>query len=148
MIVNSFILAVSVGLFLYWFRYTCVLMLSARTTKDFGAEVAAANRLGYVEFDGRIGTMTSSELEAVHRSLQRDYRLVSALLRQAGEWKVGGNSLEDMMLRADFQLMKLAYGVSRRVSDARARSAVKEMTQIVAHMANAFGEQASSSARA
>lgn len=148
MVANVVILAVSVGLFVYWFRYTCVLMLSARTTKDYGAEVAAANRLSYVDYEGRLNDMTVAELDAVRRSLDRDYRLVSALLKQAGEWTVGGNSLESLMLSLDFRLMKLFFSASRRVSDNKARSAVSEMLQVVSHMANAFGEQASNSAQA
>ncbi len=148
MIANLVILVVSVGLFLYWFRYTCVLMLSARPTRDFGAEVAATNQLSYVDYEESLGTMSVSELDAVERSLRRDYQVVSALLKQAGEWKVGGDSLESLMLTLDFRLMKLSYNVSRKVSEARARAAVGEMVQIVSHMANAFGEQASSSAKA
>ena len=147
MVANIIILAVSLGMFLYWFRYTCVLMLSARTTKDYGAEVAATNRLSYVAFEGGVDGISAPELDAVQQSLERDYRLVSSLLKQAGEWRVGSNSLEDLMLRADFRLMKLCYSLSRRISDTKARSAVNEMVQIVSHMANAFGEQSTQPAR-
>ena len=34
----------SMLLFGYWFRYTCLLILSAKTTRDYAGEVAAANR--------------------------------------------------------------------------------------------------------
>ena len=35
MIISTLIIAVSAVLFLYWFRYTCVLILSTRTTRDY-----------------------------------------------------------------------------------------------------------------
>jgi len=148
MVASILIMTVSVGLFLYWFRYTCRLILSTRTTKDYSAEVVAANRLSYVGFEGKLEELASADLDAVQRSLERDYQLVSSLLQQAGELKMGRDSLENLMLRFDYRLMKVLYGVSRKLSEAQSRSAVDEMVQIVAHMANAFGEQASSSARA
>ena len=33
----------SMLLFGYWFRYTCLLILSAKTTRDYAGEVAAAS---------------------------------------------------------------------------------------------------------
>ena len=43
------IMAGSVLLFGYWFRYTCLLILSARTTRDYAGAVATANQLSFLE---------------------------------------------------------------------------------------------------
>jgi hypothetical protein len=72
---------------------------------------------------------------------------VTYLLKQAGELQVGGDSLEHIMLRIDFRIMKACYGLTRRFSEARSRAALQEMSEIVGHFANAFGEQLASSAR-
>lgn len=148
MVASIVITAVSTVLFFYWFRYTCVLILSTRTTKDYSADVAAANQLSFADVQGRLEVAGSIELNAIHSSLERDFRLVNTLLQQAGRLKVGGVPLEETMLRIDFRLMQLAFAFGRRFSDAKSRAALSEMSQIVAHMANAFGEQAASSAEA
>ena len=49
LVTTVIITASSVLLFGYWFRYTCLLILSAKTTRDFAGQVAAANQLGFLE---------------------------------------------------------------------------------------------------
>ena len=49
MLVSILIIVVSLALFLYWFRYTCVLILSAKTSRDYAAEIASANQLRFLE---------------------------------------------------------------------------------------------------
>ena len=88
-----------------------------------------------------------AELDALQASLDRDYRLVNHLLRQAGNLPVGGSSLEQIMLRIDFFVMRVWYALARRVSESASKTALKEMTQIVGHFANEFGEQAKASVR-
>lgn len=50
MVASVLIMAVSIALLLYWFRYSCVLILSTRTTRDYSASVALANQLSFPEF--------------------------------------------------------------------------------------------------
>lgn len=148
MFTSILIIAVSTALFVYWFRYTCVLILSTRTTQDYSARVAADNRLSFAEVQGHLETAPAARFEAIQASLERDFRMVSSLLRQARGLKVAGNPLEELILRVDFHLMRTAYGISRGFSEARARMALEEMSQVVAHLANAFGERVASSASA
>lgn len=147
MIASILIIVVSLVLFLYWFRYTCVLILSTRTTKDYGAEVAQANQLSFVGIQNALEEPEAEDLDSLRRSLDRDYRLVTSLMKQASGLEVGGDPLEEIMLRMDFRVMKICYGISRSFSQAQSRAALVEMTQIVAHFANAFGERAASSVR-
>ena len=85
MIISSLIIAVSVVLFFYWFRYTCVLILNTRTTRDYSEGIAAANNLGFVEVQGRLSSSTFQEMDSLQVSLQRDFRVVANLLKSAAD---------------------------------------------------------------
>lgn len=148
MIASILIIAISLLLFLYWFRYTCVLILNTRTTKDFSAGVAEANQLSFREVPALLESSSSEGLSAIHASLDREYELINALLRQAGGLRVGGDSLEEIMLRIDFRIMRAWYGLTCRVSASSSRAALQEMSNIVAHFANVCGERGADSARA
>lgn len=47
MIGSILVLTVSLILFLYWFRYTCLLILSAKPAKDYSGQVAQVNQLSF-----------------------------------------------------------------------------------------------------
>ena len=148
MVASILIIAVSLVLFLYWFRYTCVLILNTRTTKDYSAEVAQANQLSFVGVRDSLEGTQPGDLVAVRKSLEQDYRVVSSLMKQAGAIQVGESSLEEKMLRTDFRIMQLTFSIASRVSESRSRAALEEMSLVVAHLANSFGEQAVGSAQA
>lgn len=147
MITSVAILVVSVGLFLYWFRYTCLLILSAKTTKDYAGDVALANRLNFVEVQSQLIAYQkrmrgAEDLERLRVCLQRDYDVVTYLVRHAADFRVGGYSLEDTMLRIDYQIMKAWYSVACSFSNSKATFALEEMCQIVSYFANSMGERA------
>lgn len=146
MIISTLIIAVSAVLFLYWFRYTCVLILNTRTTRDFSEEVAAANELAFVEVRNLLGSVAAKDLDSLQQLLERDYRVVNDLMKHVADLRVGGDSLEEAMLRIDFRVMNLWYSLSRRYSLSSARTALDEMSQVVSHFANRCGERAAESA--
>ena len=148
MIVSSLIIVVSVVLFLYWFRYTCVLILNTRTTHDYTQEIATANSLEFAAVPARLASSSTEEMDHLLESLERDYTVVNGLLKKVGGMQVGTDSLEEIMLRVDFRIMSLYYGISRHFSQSGARHALDEMSQIVAHFANTCGERAVESASA
>lgn len=148
MITSILIMAVSMAAFAYWFRYTCVLILNTRTTRDYSADVAVANRLSFAGVRNLLESSQAGDLDGMRRSLDRDFRLVSSLMRRAGNVNVGEIALEEVFLRLDFQLMKLCYSVTRSFSEAKSRAALVEMSQIVEHFANAFGERVANGAQA
>ena len=153
MFVSIVIITLSMLLFLYWFRYTCLLILSTRTAKDYTAQVAAANQLEFPVIlsqlkiavpDGR----AIEEMGTLQQSLERDYRLLTGLLRHAAQFQMGGLTVEQRMLMIDYQIMKLVFGASHRfVQPQQARKALTEMADIVAHFANAMGERAAVAAK-
>ena len=148
MIISTLIIAVSAVLFLYWFRYTCVLILSTRTMRDYSEEVATANELAFVEVQDLLGSAAAEDLDTLQQLLERDYRVVNDLMKRATDLRVGGDSLEEAMLRIDFRVMSLWYNLSRRYALSNARTALDEMSQVVAHFANSCGERAAESADA
>ena len=74
--------------------------------------------------------------------------MVSDLMKRAMDLRVGGDSLEEAMLRIDFRVMNLWFSLSRRYLLSNARTALDEMSQVVAHFANNCGEHAAESADA
>ena len=148
MIISTLIIAVSAVLFLYWFRYTCVLILSTRTTRDYSEEVATANELAFAEVQDLLGSAAAGDLDTLQKLLERDYRVVNDLMKRATDLRVGGDTLEEAMLRIDFRVMSVWYNLSRRYSLSNARTALDEMSQVVAHFANSCGKRAAESADA
>lgn len=150
MLASILIIIVSAALFVYWFRYTCLLILSAKTARDYAKDVAAANQLNFVHIQSQLATAPEGDalLDQVHQALDRDYRLVIYLLDHAANYDAWKEPVEHWILRFDFNLMSLWYRATRAVSARLARRALLEMTSIVNHLANSMGERIAVSARA
>jgi hypothetical protein len=143
MIASFAIIGLSSLLFLYWFRYTCVLILGARTTQDYASQVARANELSFPGVQAKLQE-PGAELEPLERALARDYRFLTYCLRHAAELNLGSEALESRMLMIDYRVMKIWYSLTRRMFPNQARSAVEEMSEIVGHFANTMGERLAS----
>jgi hypothetical protein len=135
------IIVISTALFVYWFRYTCVLILRTRNVRDYAHQVAEVNRLSFVTAQQQLASSQGKQegLDLLHASLDRDYRVVSYLLRHTGTQ--GGQSLEEHMLRVDYQVMRLCYFLAKPFSRSSARQALLERASIISHLANAMGER-------
>src|SRR5258706_2540942 len=86
----------SLLLLAYWFRYTCLLILSAKTTRDFAGEVAEANQLSFLEVQARLRAEGPADLDHLHSALDRDYARLTQVLGQTSENQE--TPLEDRML--------------------------------------------------
>jgi hypothetical protein len=135
----------SVLLFGYWFRYTCLLILSTKTTRDYASDVAAANQLGFLQVQSQLRA-SSTEFDKLRDALDRDYAALTRLMSQVAAQE--GTGAEQRMLAINYRLMSAWYGVSSRFSATAARKALDEMSMVVAHFANVMGEQAACSAAA
>jgi hypothetical protein len=142
LVATTIITVSSVLLFGYWFRYTCLLILSAKTAQDFAGDVATANRLGFLEVQSQLRAQVA-DLGPLCETLDRDYAVLSRLLREGGEI-----SAENRMLSIHYSLTRAWYRASSHVSAAAARRALEEMSMTLAHFANVTGEQALGSAAA
>jgi hypothetical protein len=131
----------SVALFAYWFRYTCMLILSAKTTRDYAASIATANQLGFLQVQSMLRDQ-SADLAILKDSLDRDYKVLTYLLKHAANPSTGDDAIEKRMLEVNYRLMGAWYSVASRFSPTAARKALDEMSSVVAHFANSMGERA------
>src|SRR5436190_21607906 len=91
---TSIITVSSALLFGYWYRYTCLLILSAKTSRDYAGDVAVANQLNFLEVQHQLRE-GAGDLDRLHQSLDRDYVALAKLFQGAGSEK----GLEDRMLQ-------------------------------------------------
>ena len=144
LVTTVIITASSVLLFGYWFRYTCLLILSAKTTRDFAGQVAAANQLGFLEVQSQLRT-ASFNLDSLRDTLDRDYAVLSSMLKQASG-SAEGSSIETSMLALNYRVMRTWSQVSGVFSPTAACKALEEMSMVIAHFANEMGQQAEGAA--
>jgi hypothetical protein len=130
----------SVLLLAYWFRYMCLMILSAKTTQDYAGQVATANQLSFLEVQAQLGAGASPELDRLHGALDRDYALLTRLLKNAGS-AGSESSMETRMLEMNYRLVSTWARASRNFSPAASRRALEEMSLVVAHFANIMGER-------
>jgi hypothetical protein len=142
------ITAGSIVLFAYWFRYTCLLILSAKTARDYTSDVAYSNKLGFPEVQEQLKQGSSPDLERLRTALDQDYEVVRNLLKYLPKVEDGPSGLETQMLAINYRLMGAWYQVSRHFSGSSATRALEEMSMVVAHFANVMGEQAAGGATA
>ncbi len=133
----------SVVLFAYWFRYTCLLILSAKTARDYAFQVATDNRLSFLGVQSQLREPASSDLDGLRDLLDRDYAVIARMMTQ-----VANSRLETRMLAINYRLAGAWYRVSRRFSAQSARQALEEMSLVVAHFANSIGEASFSASAA
>ena len=149
MISSVLIIAFSFVLLVYWFRYTCILILRTRTSVDYSPDVVAANNLLFPEVQTQLAhAMTAPQLNALHGSLARDYRLLTYLLRHTAGLSIDGFPLEQRVLMIDFRVMQVLYALTNGLGLPQARVALEEMAQILRHFSNAMGERAAANSRA
>jgi hypothetical protein len=145
LIATVVITASSVLLFAYWFRYTCLLILSAKTARDYTSDVAYSNRMVFPEVQAQLNQSASPDLDKLRSALDRDYQVLRQMMKYTGQ---GQSALEIQMLALNYRLMGTWYQVTRHVSGSTAARALSEMSMVVAHFANLMGEQAASAAAA
>jgi hypothetical protein len=138
MLAGILIIVFSAALFIYWFRYSCILILRSR------AEVAAASaavldsRFSFGEVLERL--KSEPALDALQASLEQDYRVLTYLIEHAAGLKLA--SLEDRLLMFDYRVMQGVYRLTRIAAPAQARKALYEMASVLGVLAHSIGEQA------
>src|SRR5260370_41984137 len=75
--VSTIMIAISTGLLIYWFRYSCRLILSAKPARDYTEEVAAANELRFLEIQQDLPYVQGRrQIDNLQQSLERDDRVL------------------------------------------------------------------------
>jgi hypothetical protein len=130
----------SVVLFVYWFRYSCLLILQNRTA--FSPEYANGSALSFPAVQERLraGETGVDLLDQLHRDLSNDYRIICFLLRCSTE--NGVDPIERRLLMLDYWIMQGWFAVARQMSPLQARKALEEMSNIVSYFACSVGRHA------
>jgi hypothetical protein len=129
MLAGILIIALSSALFVYWFRYSCILILRNRV---------ADSRLNIADMRKRLDSELA--LDELQASLERDYRVLTYLIEHAAGLELA--SLEDRLLMLDYQIMQCVYRLTRTAAPRRARKALSEMASVLGVLSQRIGEQA------
>jgi len=130
MIASILILAFSAILLVYWFRYSCLLLL--RNAADEACQDPQQDErfsIGMVISRAR----TDSELAPLERALDRDYQLLSYLLKHAADLELA--SIENRMLILDYRFMRIWYRLTRVIAPNQSRKALVEMASVLGAVA-------------
>ncbi len=138
MLASLLIIGFSLILLVYWFRYSCILML--RNSSETVAENSGilGSRFSIAQVQERL--KSGLELDPLSRSLDRDYQVISYLLAHAPS--LGSQSVEERLLVWDYRLMKLCYRIAKPLAPLHARRALAEMASVLGVLAQKIGQQA------
>lgn len=134
MITSIVIIILSLAMFAYWFRYSCVLILESGL--DEGAVRTDVEIASVRQLQQQLASVSlPQELEQLKTDLDRGLRDVQAMLLSRSSAQMGGQSLECRMLVLNYRLMGVWYSVTRAIVQTSAKNALQEMSQIVSYLA-------------
>jgi hypothetical protein len=119
-----------------------VLILRTRNVRNYARRVAEVNHLSFLAAQQQLTEQAENRdgaFDSLHVSLDRDYRVVSYLLRHTGTQN--SQTIVEHMLRLDYQVMRACYFLAKPFSPSSARQALIERASIIGHLANAMGER-------
>jgi hypothetical protein len=141
MITSVVIIILSLAMFVYWFRYSCVLILESGWSEDQAQVVASQNELNFNSIDDLLARAESEQSrDRVKGLLDRDLERVLLLMSKCPAVQETGHSLECRMLMLDYRLMQVWYAVTRSIARPKAHHALREMASIIGYMAGEFGD--------
>jgi hypothetical protein len=141
MIANTAIPLISITLLVYWFRYTCLLLIELGEPKRKRAEaLACANNLSFVSVRDRLARYDGVLSGDLCSSLDRDYRYLICLLKCA---RVDVPFAQRCMVALDYAIMKFCYRVSAHMGLSFAQRALGEMAGLLAYFSASVQEQLS-----
>lgn len=138
MLASIFIIAFSMALLVYWFRYSCILLLRNQSELVNTSPATADNRFHIHEVRERL--RSDSQLDPLHASLQRDYQVLTYLLEHAAGLEL--SSIEDRLLVLDYKIMHRWYQLTRIAAPDYARQALSEMALVLGILAGKIDERA------
>jgi hypothetical protein len=142
MFASALIIGFSLVLLVYWFRYSCALLLRDRA--ELATAAVADPRFSFEEVRRRLSG--DVDLDPLQQSLRRDYEMLIYLIEHASG--LGLESVEDRLLVVDYKLMQWRYRLTRTLFPSQARRALAEMASVLGVLAGRMGEQAGLSSQA
>lgn len=138
-VISSIIIAASLALFAYWFRYSCLLILSTQTSQDYTAVVAKASGLSVLDVQAQLEAGQAQNFGAALRAMKADFARVNQLLARVPGVEEHLSGAEQLLLKLDYRIMGMYASLTARTNPAQAREALLEQCAIVSHFANAAG---------
>jgi hypothetical protein len=127
MVETILILAFSLTLFVYWFRYTVLLLLSEEEEHVAG-HTTVIDQLSVLETREALRRAPGDlPLDPLHRALENDYRMLRYLLNHAAG--MGLRPVEHYLLILDYGVMKGWFRLTR------SKRALDEMAGILTYIA-------------
>ena len=136
MITSVLIIAISVILFVYWLRYSCVMLLRGAEERGELAK-CADERFNVASVQERL--KTDGDLDPLEQALERDYHVVTYLIEHAADLELA--SIENKLLVLDYKLMRLWSRVTRTVAPQQSRKALSEMASVLSVLVGQMGDQ-------
>ncbi len=140
MLASVLIIIASAVLFVYWFRYTCLLILAQRSSTEFALKVASTIRLSFPQVEAALqAAPRTAALDRLQQGLENDFRILTDLLSQAA----GSDSIEHRVLAIDYKIMQVSYRLTRTYGNLLlAKKALSEMSSILGYFAAELGQSA------
>jgi len=138
MLSSIFIIVICAALLVYWFRYTCILLVRNGAEEAQSFSPAAQASFSFHDVQNRLGS--EAQLDPLHHALQRDYEVLTYLVRHASG--LAFESFEERLLVWDYQLMQGWYSVTKTAAPEQARSALREMASVLMILAGRIGNRA------
>jgi hypothetical protein len=143
MVTSVFIIGISVVLFVYWLRYSCLMLL--RGAQEHAAMVTAVDQR--FDFSAVLESLrTETDLAPLERALDRDCKVVTYLIEHAAGLELA--SIENKLLVFDYKLMRLRFRLTRSLAPQQARKALAEMAAVLNVLFAHVGERSQLQMRA
>jgi len=136
MVASIFIIGISVVLFVYWLRYSCVMLL--RGAQERAETVTVVDQRFNISAVLE-SLQTEADLEPLERALDRDCRMVTYLIEHAAGLELA--SIENKLLVFDYKLMLLWSRVTRTLAPQQSRRALSEMAEVLSVLIAHVGER-------
>jgi hypothetical protein len=136
MITSVLIIAISVILFVYWLRYSCVLLLRNAQERS-QPNCQDDERFAISSVLQRI--KTESDLAPLEHALQRDYQVVTYIIEHATDLELA--SIENKLLVLDYKLMRVWSRLTRTLAPHQSRKALSEMASVLQVLIAQMGDQ-------
>src|ERR1700722_8682184 len=124
------IVSLSLVLFIYWFRYAVLRLLSENQADEPRAVIS---RFSLMETRETWRLWGELPLDRRHQALEKEYRLLEYLLDHAAGLRL--RPIEIHLLTLDYRLMRLRFRLTRYASSAEAHRAPDELARILIYLA-------------
>jgi hypothetical protein len=124
------IISFFVFLFVYWFRYAVLMLLSENQAEEPKAVITKLSLMATRETLRQWGEVP---LDRLHQALENEYRMLEYMLDHAAG--LGLRPIEIYLLTLDYRLMRLWFRLTRNINTAHAQRALEEMARILSYIA-------------